>query len=131
MLRASWHAARLGGGGTIPDRALRLVSSWGSGLWVGAICVSSLVACAATDDGAQFAVCRAVCVCVCSFSISWHVGEGIRQGIFGRGQQAGFSLQFYFASTGIHFLKYAPCGISFLPLFCVMQANIQLGNAEK
>lgn len=70
--------------GQFPSWLPRLVSSWGSGEWVVAICVSSLVTCAAADDSAQFAVCRAVCVCSCSFSISWHVGEylweeGIKQ----------------------------------------------------
>lgn len=61
--------------GQFPSWLPRLVSSWGSKEWVVAICVSSLVTCAATDDGAQFAVCRAMCICICSFNISWHAGE--------------------------------------------------------
>lgn len=61
--------------GQFPSWLPRLASSWDSREWVVAICLSSLVTCAATDDSAQFAVCRAVCICIYSFSTSWHVGE--------------------------------------------------------
>lgn len=70
--------------GQFPCWLPRLVSSWGSGEWVVAICVSLLVTCAATDDSAQFAVCRAVYICIYSFSVSWHVGEYLWKRASGR-----------------------------------------------
>lgn len=75
-MRAMWEG-RLGAGGALPGPALGLVSSWGAGLWVAAICASSLVSCAATGSGAPFTARRAVWVCVCSCSISWHKGEDL------------------------------------------------------
>lgn len=69
-----WHTARLRGVGQFPCWLLRMASSWENGEWVVAICISWLVTCAATDNGAQCTVCRAVGMCVCSISISWYTG---------------------------------------------------------
>lgn len=72
----SWHTARLGDGGTVPILAAQAGEQLGKQrVWVVAICVSSLVTCAAMDESAQFAVCQAMCICIYSFSTSWHVAE--------------------------------------------------------
>lgn len=61
----------------------------------------------------------------CIFVSIVSASPGMLENIFGRGHQAGFSLQFYSAASGMHcLLKSGPCGISYLLPFCMIQANV-------
>lgn len=106
--------------GQFPSWLPRLVSSWGSREWVVAICVSSLVTCAAMDDSAQFAVCGAVCICIYNFSTSWHVGEYQWKRTSGRFYPPILFCFFWYAES----LEIHPCSISYLLHFSMIQANV-------
>lgn len=60
----------------------------------------------------------------CAFVSIVSASPSMLENIFGRGHQVGFCLQFYSSSSMHWFLKYAPCGISYLLPFSMMEANI-------